>query len=72
MRLEETWRRYTVANREYRRLLMRAPGGRLSDPDSPLARARKLEVEALAAYMDLLGDLAQLRPKADRRMDKGV
>ena len=59
MSLQEVWDRYSTANREYRRLLMRAPIGQEAGPDSPVARARKVEAEALAAYVQVLQHLAR-------------
>jgi hypothetical protein len=70
MSLEETWHRYSAANREYRRLLMRTPNMQLSDPEGPLARARKEEAEALGKYLRVLRDLTQLA--SDRELSDGT
>jgi hypothetical protein len=67
MSLREVWDRYMTANREYRRLLTRAPIGQQADPDSPLARARREETQALADYLELLRDLAQFAPTGKLR-----
>lgn len=64
MRLEEVWHRYNTANRECRRLLARTPSGQLADPDSPLARARRVEAKALGEYLQVLGIYPRSHPEA--------
>ena len=66
----ECGNRYTAANRDYRRLLMRAPIGQAADPGSPLARARSEETEALAEYLRVLRDSAQYMPEG-KLLDSG-
>ena len=67
MSLQEIWDRYSTANREYRRLLTRAPIGQHADPDGPLARARREEGKALAEYLHVLRTLAKFAPTGKLR-----
>jgi len=63
MILKQVWQRYGTANREYRRILMRAPVEQLADPDSPLSRARREAADALEKYLQAFRELAPLTPE---------
>lgn len=54
-RLEQSLQQYLVATREYRGLLREEPDGRPPGKDSPLARARLAESQALLEYSRVLG-----------------
>jgi CheY-like chemotaxis protein len=59
-RVEQSGRRYKAATTDCRRLLGQAPDGLTPNPDSPLARARQVESEALAEYARVLRVFTQL------------
>jgi CheY-like chemotaxis protein len=53
-KVEEAQRRYSAATEEYRKLLDGTPEGLPPNPDSPMARARQAQSEALAEYSRVL------------------
>ena len=53
-RLEQSHQRYQEASKEYRKLLLEEPDGLPPSPDSPLARARQAESEALLEHFRVL------------------
>jgi CheY-like chemotaxis protein len=53
-RLEESLRAYRAASAEYRTLLQKEAEGHVPSTDSPLARARRAESEALMEYSRVL------------------
>jgi hypothetical protein len=53
-RLEECQKQYQDASHSYRKLLAEEPDGQPPRPESPLARARQAESEALTEYSRVL------------------
>ena len=54
MKLEQAQERFKIATKHYRELLADAPEGLIPSLNSPLARARRTESDALATYLGLL------------------